>query len=401
MKVPDQTQKAKAIPTIEFISLMACIMLLTALAIDIMLPAFTAIRQQFGLGKESTETARLVTFFFLGQLGQLAFGPMADRYGRLLVLRLGFLLYISACITTVLVTDFSALLIARFVTGLGSSAMFVSAIACVRDRFKGDAMAKTMSLIMTIFLIVPVVAPLLGAMILRFTSWQIVFLTPPFFALIFFLWSLRLPESMPDNTDTVSGGASLIKAIREVFSNSTFVRYSAMTTILFGAFSSYVGSSERIIGTIYQQPQLFVFIFGAIGASMALFTFLNARIVARLGAHQTLRILLGCYFAMAGLLFVMVFFWEEKPNIFVLFSLIGLLQSINLAIEPNSSALALEPMGERAGMAASIYGTSYLVVGASVGSLIDSLLVDSVKPLAIAYVVGGGLAFMLGFLRKK
>ncbi len=401
IEISQPKPKFKNIGRIEFIAMMACIELLTALAIDIMLPTFGSIRERFNLGAESTATAKLVTFFFFGQCFQLIFGYLADRYGRIPVLRIGFLLYLSGCIGGVLAPGMSWLLAARFVMGMGSSAMFVGVLACVRDRFVGNEMARTMSLIFTIFLIVPVVAPLLGAAILSVSSWQVVFLTPAVFAVIIFVWSLRLSESAPAESRKSANLTSVFRSFREVFMNRIFVRYTGITTILFSAFISYVGSSERIIGTLYHQPHLFVFIFGAIGLSMSISSLINSRVVGWLGAKRTLRLLLSIYVSLAALLLVLTLSSKEPINLFLLFTIVGLLQSVNLAIEPNSSSLALEPMGDRAGTAASIYGTSYLVIGSFGGSLIDSMLTHSVLPLTIAYFAGGLIALGIFFFRRK
>ncbi|GAB4006829.1 multidrug effflux MFS transporter [Spirosoma migulaei] len=374
---------------------MASIMLLTALAIDIILPTFGAVRHHFGLGPESTATAQLVTFFFLGQIGQIFFGVLSDRYGRLPVLRVGFLLYIGGCITTVMASGLAWLLVARFIMGLGAGALFVSAIACVRDRFQGSEMARIMSLILTIFLTVPIVAPLLGSAILLVGPWQVVFLTPASFAIVFFIWSFRLSESLSEADRQPLALASLIQSMRRVWSNRIFVRYTAITTILFAGFSSYIGSSERMVGTIYGRPGLFVFIFASVGIIMAFFTFLNAKLVARFGARRTVRSLLTVYWILASILLGLTILLKGPVNMFIFFGLIALLQGINVAAEPNSSALALEPMGSMAGMAASIYGTSYLVVGALGGSFIDRLLVNSITPLPVAYFMGGLAAMLL------
>ncbi len=403
--LPVETSQPKPksinIGRIEFIAMMACIELLTALAIDIMLPTFDSIREKFSLGTESTATARIVTFFFFGQFFQLIFGPLADKYGRIPVLRMGFVLYLGACIAGVLAPSMPWLLAARFVMGMGSSAMFVSVLACVRDRFVGNEMARTMSLILTIFLIVPVIAPLLGAFILSISSWQVVFITPAIFAVIIFVWSLRLSESVPAESRTSANLFAVFRSFRDVFTNRTFVKYTAITTILFSAFISYVGSSERIIGTLYHRPELFVYIFGAIGLSMSISSFINARVVGLLGARRTLGLLLSIYVGLAVLLLFLTLRSKEPLNLFVLFIIIGLLQSVNLAIEPNSSSLALEPMGDKAGMAASIYGTSYLVVGSFGGSLIDRMLTHSVVPLTVAYCTGGLIALTVFFFRKS
>src|ERR1041384_4126339 len=155
-------RQSKDVGSVEFIVMMAFFMLLTAIAIDIMLPAFGQLRAYFHLPEDSTTTAQIVTFFFMGQAGQLIFGPLSDRYGRLVPMRIGFLLYIIGCIAAALSPSLTLIFAARFVAGLGAAALSVSAVSCVRDRFAGDKMARTMSLIMTIFLFVPIIAPILG-----------------------------------------------------------------------------------------------------------------------------------------------------------------------------------------------------------------------------------------------
>jgi DHA1 family bicyclomycin/chloramphenicol resistance-like MFS transporter len=385
----------KDIGSLEFIALTACIMLLTAMAIDIMLPAFNDVREYFGLGTDSTATAQIVTFFFLGQIGQLIFGPLSDRFGRIAILRVGFALYISGCIAAALLPDLNLILTARFVVGLGSAAMGVCATAGVRDRFSGDKMARTMSLILTIFLFVPILAPIVGSAILSVTSWQVVFLTPAIVAAAVFVWSLRLKESLlPENRQKLDP-STLLRSTRQVIGNRVFVRYTAIATILFSAFSSYVGSSERMISEIYSRPDLFVWIFAAVGITMAIFTFLNAQFVERFGARRAIRGLLLAYLILAGLLLGLTLMQGGAPNIFIFFAFVALLQGINVAVSPNSSALALEPLGSTAGIAAAINGTAFFVVGSSMGSFIDRLLVNSVTPLAVGYLIAGLLALIL------
>ena len=181
----------------EFIALSACTMTLTALGIDIMLPALGELRVHFGLRPESTATAQIISFFFMGQIAQIIFGILSDRFGRVPILRVGFPLYIIGGLSAAFAPNLELMLAARFVAGMGASAVFMTTIAGVRDRFVGDQMARIMSLVFTIFLFTPIFAPFLGLAILSVSSWQMVFLTPPLFAVIVFLWSLRLEESLP------------------------------------------------------------------------------------------------------------------------------------------------------------------------------------------------------------
>lgn len=381
----------------EFIALSACTMMLTALGIDIMLPAFAALREQFGLPPDSTAPAKIISFFFMGQIAQIIFGTLSDRFGRLAILRIGFPLYIIGGIVAAFAPTLGIMLGARFVAGMGASAVFMTTIAGVRDRFVGDQMARVMSLILTIFLFTPIVAPFLGLAILSAASWKMVFLTPPLFAVIVFCWSFRLEESLNREHRITLNWAGIGQSMRKVISNRTFLRYTTITTVLFTALSSYVASSEHIVGGIYHRPDLFAWIFAGIGLLMSIFTLLNSRLSIRYGARRIIRWLLCIYTLVGGLLLLYTFSVGDPPGMLLFFIAVALMLAINLAVEPNSSALAMEPMGNTAGMASSIYGTAFFFVGATLGSVISQLMQHSVLPLVLSFFVLGLITVLLVF----
>jgi len=385
----------------EFIVLTAFTMALTALAIDIMLPTFAQVREHFGLPHESTDAAKIISFFFMGQCAQLIFGTLSDRFGRLAILRIGFPLYIIGGVAAAFAPSLEFMYAARFIAGMGASALLMSAIAGVRDRFMGDRMARIMSLVLTIFLYTPVVAPFLGVAILSIASWKMVFLTPPAFAVIVFLWSLRLEESLPRDQRITLKWRTIGQSIWKVISNGVFLRYTGITTALFAALSAYVGSSEHIIGEIYHRPELFAWIFGGIALLCSFSTLTNSRLSTRFGARRTIRWLLIIYTVVGGLLLLMTFIGGDPPSLSVLFIGIALLTAINLAVEPNSSALALEPLGNVAGTAASVYGTSFFLIGALLGSFISQLMVIKVFPLVLGYFVIGVVSLVLVLSDKR
>lgn len=379
----------------EFIALSACTMMLTALGIDIMLPAFGGVRQHFGLPPESTAPAQIISFFFMGQIVQIVFGALSDRFGRLPILRVGFPLYIISGFAVAFAPSLELMLAARFVAGMGASAVFMTTIASVRDRFVGDEMARVMSLVLTIFLFTPVYAPFLGTVILEVGSWQTVFLAPPIFAGIVFLWSFRLEESLPPEQRSSLDWTTIGRAIGRVMSNRTFLRYTIIVTLLFTALSSYVASSEHIVGDIYKRPELFAWIFAGIGLLMSFCALLNSRLSMKYGARIAIKWLLLIYTLVACVLFVFTVVTDDPPNMAVFFVCLGVMLAINLAVEPNGSALALQPLGDMAGIAASIYGTCFFFVGAALGSVINFLLVDSVFALVISFFIIGMLAVFL------
>ncbi len=385
----------------EFIALSACTMMLTALGIDIMLPVLGALRKHFGLEPKSTAAAQVIGFFFMGQVAQIIFGVLSDRFGRLPILRVGFPLYIIGGLAAAFAPSLQLMCAARFVAGMGASAVFMTTIAGVRDRFVGDEMARIMSLILTIFLFTPVVAPFLGIAILNVSSWKMVFLTPPIFAVVVFLWSLRLEESFPSEKRVALNWKNICRSIWAVISNAVFLRYTSVTTLLFMLLSAYVSSSEHVIGEIYGKPELFAWIFGGMGLVMALSTLLNSRLSSRYGARRVVKWLVLLYTAIGALLLLFTAVFGDPPNMLVFFIAITLLMAVNLAIEPNSSALALEPMGQMAGIASSVYGTIFFFIGASLGSVISYLMVKGVLPLVLSYFVIGLVAVILVFSDRR
>lgn len=381
----------------EYIALSACTMMLTALGIDIMLPAFAEVRRHFGLGSESTATAQIIVFFFMGQVAQIVFGILSDRYGRLAMFRVGFPLYILSGIAAAFAPSLGWMYAARFLSGVGASAVFTTTIAGVRDRYVGDEMARIMSLVLTIFLFTPVIAPFLGLAILSVYSWQAVFLTPPLFAVIVFLWSLRLEESLPREKRVALNLRNTVQSIRKVLRNKIFLRYTAITTILFTALSSYVSSSEHIVGDIYGRPELFAWIFAAIGLLMSACAFLNSHLASRFGARSTIRFMLIVYTAVGALLLLLALTLGNPPDILLFFIGVAVLMAMNLTIEPNSSALALEPMGKTAGIAAAVYGTAFFFIGSALGAVISNLMVNSVMPIIVSFFLIGLVALLLVF----
>ena len=377
-------------------------MVLTALGIDIMLPAFSEVRKHFGIVSETSQTANIITFFFMGQITQIFFGYLTDRLGRLPILRMGILLYILSGIAVVLSPSLTIIFFFRFTAGMGAAAVFMTSMACVRDRFSGDEMAKTMSFVMAIFLFTPVIAPALGAWILHFSTWKVVFLVPPIFAILVFLWSFRMPESHPAERRSVAGFGETMQKIKSILKDLRFLIYVTIATIIFSILSSWVSSSERIIGEFYQSPGLFPLIFGGMGLLMAAFSYINSYLSRKLGAKKSLKLFLILYFIFSAIMVLGAISQDHHPSLLFFFIIIAFLMAFTTAADPNSSALALEHMGDKAGLAASVYGTIFFFVGSGMGAIISARLTDNITPLAIAALIVSSVSLVLNyFVRKK
>ncbi|NBL65593.1 MFS transporter [Flavobacterium sp. NST-5] len=387
--------------SVEFIAVSAACMMLTAVGIDVMLPAFRDIRHDFGLKENAQNTAYIVTVFFWGQFFQIIFGPMSDRLGRLYVLRVGFMLYIVGSVVAALSGSLTPMIVGRFIAGAGASAVFMTIIAIVRDKFSGDKMARVMSFIFTVFLFTPVVAPFLGLAILKLSDWRTVFFVPPVFAVMVFFWSLRIEETLPSAKRSSTKAFDLFPLLHKIIKQRSFLRYTFITTLLFGGISSYVSNAEFIVSDIYKKPELFTWVFGCIGLAMAMGALLNSKLVAVYGAKKAINKLLFCYLIIAIVMLVGVGVNMLLPNIYFFFGCIALLLGINLAAEPNSSSLAMKHVGEYAGTASALYGTCFFFGGAMIGTLISYFISFGLIAMAIGFTVIGVCTFYLNIKNKE
>jgi DHA1 family bicyclomycin/chloramphenicol resistance-like MFS transporter len=379
---------------IEFTMMISMIMAVTALAIDMMLPAFGAMRSNFGLAADSNAVAPIITFFFLGlALGQPVFGPLSDAIGRKRVLYAGLAVYVVASIGAAFSPSLGVLLLLRFVAGLGAAGPNVVARGVVRDAYEGQAMAKVMSYVMAVFILVPVVAPTLGALILRFGEWQLIFWFFAAFGVAVGLWTRRLPETLPPDMRIPLNLRYLIEATGVVLRNRFTMGLTLAATALFGFFTSYLASSQLIIDDIFGLDAWFPIIFGGSAAVLGLGLLVNARLLNVV----PLRLLLGRTFIGYGaavLLLATIAWTTGGAPPFWLF-LVGLIPILfcHALLIPNLNAAAMVPMGHVAGTAAAVMGTVTILGGASMGAVIDIAYNGTIIPLATASFIGFAIAF--------
>jgi len=370
--------------------MLAAIMASTALGIDLMLPAFGDIREAFGLAADSTAVAGIVTAYFIGlALAQAVWGPVADRFGRKPTLYAGLGLYAIGALASALSPSLPMLYAARFLWGMGSAGPRVMALAVVRDRYEGETMAKIMSFIMAIFVLVPVVAPSLGAAILAVASWRWVFGFGVIYAGLIAAWSIRLPETLhPEHRLDLQLGR-VARAARFVVSNRQTLGYTLMLTVLFGVFSSYLASSEIIFGDVYDRADLFPFIFGGIAAVMGVAMTGNGLVVARFGVRRLVHGATIGFTLVGGLMLALAMASDGAPPLGIFIAVLALQLVLYSLIFPNSNTIAMDPMGSVAGMAAAVIGMVSIAGGALLGSLLDRAFDGSVIPISTGFLLAG------------
>ena len=391
------TSKRRTLGRAEFTVMLAAIMASTALGIDLMLPAFGDIRLAFGLAADSTAVAGIVTAYFIGlAISQVVWGPAADRFGRKPTLYAGLTLYAVGALAASFASSLGVLYAARLVWGMGAASPRVVAMSVIRDTYEGEAMARAMSFIMAIFVLVPVVAPTLGAGILALGSWRLVFRFGAIFAAAVGLWSLKLPETLDPDKRMALEFAPIAQAARSVLANRQTLGYTLAMTALFGVFTSYLASSEIIFGDVFGRADLFPLIFGGVAAVIGLAMLVNALVVARFGVRPLVHAVTFAYIAMAIVMLTVSTLADGMPPLWLFLIFLTVQLVLYGTLFPNINTIAMDPMGSMAGMAAAVIGLISIAGGALIGSFIDQAFDGTVIPLAVGFVASG--LFALGFM---
>jgi DHA1 family bicyclomycin/chloramphenicol resistance-like MFS transporter len=377
-----------------FTVVMSLAMAMTALAIDSMLPAFDSIRDQLGLDPDATDVAVLVTAFIIGLgLGQLPAGLLADRFGRRPVLWGGVVIYIVGAVGTALAPSLATMALARFVWGLGAAGPRVAVTAMIRDAFQGEEMARQMSNIMAIFLLVPMVAPSAGAAMVALGSWRYsVWMCVAVGAVVFAL-SMRLPATLPPEQRRALNVREIGASWRIVFTTPGMIAFLAAITFANSVFLSYLASSENLFDTVFGLGDWFPIIFGAMAVGLAVGAIANGRVVRRVGLDRMLARTSGAFVVASALMLVVALLTDGVPP-FALFAPLMLAALMTVQVTTiNANTAAMVPLGHVAGSGAALLGMVPMVVGSLIGSLIDRQFDGTVTPLATAFLIAALLAY--------
>ncbi|AIJ70254.1 MULTISPECIES: multidrug effflux MFS transporter [Brucella] len=386
----------------EFIALIAAIMAINALAVDIMLPGLPQIGASLGVHSEN-HVQFVITAYLLGfGVSQLFYGPLSDRFGRRLPLFGGLAIYVVAALGSAFVTDFTTLIILRVLQGLGAAATRVIAVSVVRDKFSGRQMAEVMSLVMMVFMILPVVAPATGQLIMLFGEWHLIFMFMAIMALVVGLWAfLRLPETLPVSHRRPLTMKSTLGGFVIVLTNRVALFYMLGTSFILGALFGYINSAQQIFVGIYQLDTLFPLAFAAVAMTLALASFLNSRLVGRFGMRRISQTML-LVFTSFSLLWMVLSIVMDGPIPFAVLMIIYMTIMLSFSlVTANFNALAMEPLGEVAGTASSVLGFAQTVIGAALGAVIGQAFDGTTTPVATGYCVLGFVALACVLIAER
>jgi MFS transporter, DHA1 family, multidrug resistance protein len=373
---------------VEFVALMAMLTALVALSIDMVLPALPAIGATLDV-REANRTQLVVSILFLGfGIGQLLYGPLSDAAGRKPAAFLGLVIFTAGCLMALLAQTFVVMLAGRLLQGFGVAGPRTITIALVRDRFEGREMARVMSLVTAVFILVPIIAPTLGQAVMGVFGWRAIFAIYLAMGLIVSVWfAARQEETLPAGRRMPFSLRRLAGAARAVVTNRVAVSYTVAAGFVFGAFLGYLTSAQQILQEAYALGPWFTFYFGILAVAIGGASLANARLVMRYGMRRL------SHWSLWGILVVSIVFtaiaaaaaghpplWMLMAYLMASFFGIGLLFG-------NLSALAMQPLGAMAGTGSAVVGGGSMLISLALGTVIGQIYDGTVLPLAGGFAV--------------
>ena len=387
-----RSARAGALRMGEFIPLAALLMSLVALAIDAMLPALPMIGRDLGVERANDVQFVIMSLFFGLALGQVLFGPLSDRIGRKPAIYAGLAIFMTGCLVSIFASSFEVMIAGRVLQGVGAAGPRIVTTALIRDQYSGRQMARLMSFVMAVFILVPALAPLLGQGILWLGSWRTIFTTFFAVAAVAFAWLLlRQPETLPVERRRPFSVRAIGRAVGEVVRIRTSLGYTLATGLLFAPFVAYLSSSQQIFQEAYRTGAMFPVYFGVLALGVGIGGMVNGRLVLRYGMRRLSKIgattvALVSLVAWAGLFRFdgLPPLWLFLAYVLVVFLFIGL-------VFGNLNALAMEPLGHIAGVGAAVVASLSTMISAPLGSLIGQAFDGTIYTQVGAFALFGSL----------
>ncbi len=386
----------KPMGRLEFIALMAALMSMVALSIDAMLPALGIIGQDLNVAN-ANDSQLIISSVFLGMaFGLIIYGPISDSFGRKKAIYLGIGIFLIGCLISIFAQDFDHMLIGRVLQGFGAAACRVVTIAMMRDKYDGKEMAKIMSLIMMVFIMVPALAPSVGQLILLFADWHSIFVVLFVVALSSAIWlHTRQDETLAIEKRAPFSLTNIKRGMIETIKHPEARTYTLAAGIMFGAFVGYLSSSQQILQVQYGTGDLFSLYFGALALAIGFSSFANSKLVMKI-PMQTLCIgALAVVFSTSIIFFIYAEMVNENPGLlsFMLYMLstffcFGILFG-------NFNSLAVHPLGHIAGVATSVISTVQTLISVVVGTYVGQHYDGTIMPLIFGFILCSGITLGL------
>ena len=382
----------------ELVAMLAMLAATVAFSIDAMLPVLPDIAQS--LAPDALNQVQLVfaTFVVGMGFGTLFAGPLSDTYGRHKIAIWGAVLYITGALLGALAPDLETMLIARTLQGVGAAGPRVVAVAITRDLFSGRQMARIVSFVMIVFTLVPVIAPTMGAGIAWAFGWRTIYYTFAAFSLLSVAWLvLRQPETLLPESRRPFRTKEIWSGVKEVFANRQVFLAICAQTLIYAMLFTTLMSSQQIFDQSFDLGASYPLWFGLCAAISASASLLNAAIVLRIGMQRVvawslaIQILISIGFIASMTLLTLP--WDTAFACFFIW-LVSVFYTAGLGIG-NLNAVAMEPMGHMAGLAASIISATATVASVVIAAPISLSFDGTPLPIAIGVLGAAIVSWMI------
>ena len=378
----------------EIVALLAGLMALNAFAIDAMIPALPAIGDDLKVAAHNDRQLVVVTYFLGFGIGQIFWGPLADRFGRKPVLAVGIGLYAMFALLCGVAASFELLIAGRIAMGASAAVTRVLVIAMVRDLFEGEAMARVMSLVFMVFMLVPVLAPMIGQGILLIAPWRAIFWMLAGYGAVMWVWSfIRLPETLHPEYRRKLNLGEIGRGVKVAATDRLSLGYTAALTAVFGGLTAYIASIQQIVFDVFKSPDLIAPVFAAIAAPMALASWTNATVVGRFGLRRVGHGGLLAFVSVTAIHALVAAVTTEPLWLFI-----GLMSLTFVAFAfttSNFGTLAMRNMAPIAGTASSFQGVTGTIGGALIGLAIGQSFDGTQLPFVLGVALCGMTALGL------
>ncbi len=374
---------------------MAALMSIVALSLDALLPALDIIGVAMG-NRDPETNQQLIIMFFLGMgTGPLIFGPVSDSVGRKPIVYIGFGLFIAASAICVMASSMEWMLLGRVLQGASLSAPRTISVAMIRDRFSGDYMARVMSFVTVVFILVPVVAPAIGKWILDIWGWKAIFYAQVVFSLLVCFWFYRRqPETLPLEKRNGFRALMIVDGFKEVFGYRRTMVFTFIWGLVNGSFLVYLSTSQQIFDLQYGLPDLFPYLFAGLAITIGTATFLNGSLVLRFGMQKLISWAMVA-FTLISLTYVLLFNNGQNPPVGVFMVFLGLQFFAVGFLFGNLRSMAMEPLGHIAGVGAAITLFLATLMSVPLSTWIGHFVTDSALPLFIGFLCCGFISLAL------
>lgn len=377
----------------RWVLILGTIVAIGPMSIDLYLPSLPKLQAHFGT--DAGVVQYTLASYFLGlAIGQIAYGPIADRYGRRGPLLVGLALYVLASLGCAVAPSIEALIGARFVQAIGGCSGMVIARAMVRDRHEGPDMARVLSALVLVMGVAPVLAPLAGAQILAQFGWRAIFLALAAFGLVCWVATWRgLPETIAGRSGPIRM-RGVVRAYAQLLRHRRFMGYTLAGGVASAGMFAYITGAPFVFIEVFGvAPERFGLFFGSNAAGLIVASQLNGFLLRRLRAERILRATLSVFTASALVLLAAVAtgtggVWGVALPLFVCISSLGF-------SFPNATAAAMAPFGDRAGMASALMGTLQFGAAAIAGVAVGQLDDGTALPMALVIAACGLTAITL------